>query len=310
MQWVTSLHSALHIQEKIPAQDVALDQQLPADQPVHIEQGISIARRALQGRLIEARLLEQRLFQNRLWSPQLLEAKAGSTKHAAGGFENALARRAVHELLFNPAMGNSLPMFPALLAARAAIHHVEDFQNAAVSQNTAISRNTAISPNASRMLIWIDPNQTFYPPAAIALGIAPSQLCVLRPEPQDLIWAAIECLRCQGVGAVVALMMQKPTRVEVRRLQLAAEKGGAMALLVRPNLTSAGSNIYAANTRWLVTPAPGERTIQRWSMQLLHGQVGPIGQSFLLEKNRATGQTNLVHPSPALVHHQKLSAAS
>ena len=60
---------------------------------------------------------------------------------------------------------------------------------------------------------------------------------------------------CRHVGAVVALFMHRPTRVEVRRLQLAAEQGGGVGILLRPNLINSGSNIYAAATRWLVSPA-------------------------------------------------------
>ena len=152
-------------------------------------------------------------------------------------------------------------------------------------------------------------------PAAMGSGILPEQMCVLRPRPDDLVWATIELLRCRSIGAVVALMMQPLTRVQVRRLQLAAEMGGGSGVLIRPNVASAASHIYAAATRWLVTPVPGERTIQRWQVQLVHGHGRQIGQPFILEKhraleNRASGQTNIVHLSATLVDHPALSEAS
>ena len=227
---------------------------------------------------------------------ELREKTPDLLREQTTGFEESITRRGVHELLFNPAMGNPLPLFPALLAVRAALDEQD------ISQHP-------------RALVWVDPTETFYPPAAIGLGVSPAQLHVLRPRSQDLVWSTIECLRCQGVGAVVALMLQQPTRVEVRRLQLAAEKGGGIGLLLRPNLAGSGSSIYAATTRWLVAPAPGERTIQRWHLQLLHGHGGRIGQSLILEKHRASGQTTLVQSDPVplsapLVHHPKLSAAS
>jgi len=54
---------------------------------------------------------------------------------------------------------------------------------------------------------------------------------------------------------------------------------------------------------WLVEPAPGGRTIQRWHLRFIHGYGGHVGQSFLLEKHRASGQTNLVRLPPPLARH-------
>ena len=210
-------------------------------------------------------------------------------------FEESLTNHAIHELLFDPVAGNPLPCFPAWLAARASIN--------------GHSAPHAVSAT-SRALVWVDPTGTFYPPAVIGPHLLPANLYVLRPRNADLIWTIAECLRCQAIGAVVAPFMQRPTRVEVRQLQLAAEKGGGIGLLLRPNLVGAGSHIYAAATRWLISPASGERTIQRWRIQLIHGHGRQIGQSFILEKHRASGHTNLVHPSAPLVYRPTMSAAS
>jgi hypothetical protein len=208
------------------------------------------------------------------------------------GFEESITNRAVHELLFQPAPGGTLPFFPALLAARAAM------------TGAAAEPPGGSSGGTSRTLVWVDPAGTFYPPAVAGVGMSPGQVCLLRPRSAaDVVWAAIECLRCPGVGAVVALVTQRLSRVEVRRLQLAAERGSGVGLLLRPNLAGAGAGIYAAATRWLVAPAPGERTIQRWHLRFIHGYGGHVGQSFLLEKHRASGQTNLVRLSPPLARH-------
>jgi hypothetical protein len=215
------------------------------------------------------------------------------------GFEESITSRAVHELLFHPVAGNGVPLLPALLAARAAMK--------AGGRDRGISR-----------LAWVDSTGTFYPPAAMGPGISANpreQIIVLRPRPADLVWATLESLRCRSMGAVVAVMTQPLTRVEVRRLQLAAEMSGGTAVLVRPDLAGAASHIYAAATRWLVSPAPGERTIQRWRLQLVHGHGRQIGQSFILEKhrgsqNRTAAQTYFVPLSAPLVDHPAISAAS
>jgi protein ImuA len=212
----------------------------------------------------------------------------------AEGFVESITPGGVHELLFEPGGGNAFPLFPALLTAGSQVK----------------PDDSVLSSKPPRTLAWVDATGSFYPPAAMGAGILPGQICLLQPQPADLVWATIESLRCRSMGAVVALMMQPLTRVEVRRLQLAAEAGGGIAVLIRPNLASAASHIYAAATRWLVTPAPGERTIQRWHLQLVHGHGRRLGQTFILEKHRATGQTHIVHLSPPLADHPKISAAS
>ncbi len=219
------------------------------------------------------------------------EKSADSEQSLASGFTDSISKRAVHELLFNPAPGAMLPLLPALIAACAG----------------AASADPLGSPGK---LIWIDATDSFYPPAAIAMGIAPQQLRLIRPKPADILWATAECLRCPGVGAVVSTITQPMTRVQARRLQLAAEQGGGAGILLRPNLRSARADIYAAATRWLVSPTPGERTIQRWRLQLLHGHGRQIGQTFILEKHRGSTETNLVHLSAPLVDHAKVQEAS
>jgi hypothetical protein len=224
-----------------------------------------------------------------------IQERADTFRLHGEDFAASITRRGVHEFLFHPKTGNSLPFFPALQAARAVT----------VSDNAR-----EFSFPSLRKLIWIDATSAFYPPAAIAAGILPSQLVVLRPKPVDLIWAAVESLRCQSIGAVVAIITQPLTRVQARRLQLAAETGGGAAVLIRPNQPSAAPHIYAASTRWLVTSVPGTRTIQRWRLELIHGHGGHIGQFFLLEKNRALGQTHFVPLPAALADHAPAAAAS
>lgn len=232
---------------------------------------------------------------------QIHEKMDDITQRRQEGFEESIVSPAVHELLFPPARENVFPLFPALLAARAGVR----------TEAQECGRDGRAPSQASgRTLVWVDSTGLFYPPAAIGAGILPEQMCVLRPRPADLVWATIESLRCRSVGAVVALMMQPLTRVEVRRLQLAAEKGGGVAVLIRPNVAGAASRIYAAATRWLVTPAPGERTIQRWRLELVHAHGRRIGQTFILEKNRGSGQTHFVHLPAPLADHPPIQAAS
>jgi protein ImuA len=175
----------------------------------------------------------------------------------------AFSYGAIHELLSEP--GEGLPLLVATMLARAA----------------SDSRNGAV--------VWSDPQGEsggVYPPALAAAGIPLERLFLLHPKTKtEEMWAVAECLRCPGVGATVA-GFGKLSRIEARRLQLAAEMGGGVGILLRP--LGAMSAEYAAATRWVVRRMPGERTVQRWTLQLIHGHGGRVGQSVILEASRET----------------------
>src|SRR5688572_4435326 len=157
---------------------------------------------------------------------------------APGG---AFARGAVHELLSKPADAQ-----PTFFAGMLALH---------------------ASAGRNRAVVWCDPRNEFYPPAVAAMGIPLDRLFVLRPKDDaEQVWAVAECLRCRGVAAVVAAIpaRQKLSRVHARQLQLAAERGGGVGVLLRTvGKSSADDDEHAAQTRWLVQPAPGEPHVQR-----------------------------------------------
>jgi protein ImuA len=201
----------------------------------------------------------------------------------------ALARGAVHELLHAP--GKAVPMFPAAWLARCA----------AAGQNA---------------IIWSDPTHELYPPALAALGIPLERVFLLHPASEaDQIWALAECLRCRGVAAVVAAIPPRQrgqgglTRVEARRLQLAAEQGGGVGLLMR-STAGRSSGEHAAVTRWLVKSESGERNVQRWRIQLIFGHGGQVGQSIILEHHRDRHATAATKPVlPRLTAHPVRPAA-
>jgi hypothetical protein len=80
--------------------------------------------------------------------------------------------------------------------------------------------------------------------------------------------------------------------VQARRLQLAAEQGGNLGILLRS--ADAIDWPYAAATRWRITPARGERMVQRVRVELVHGHGGRVGQSVLLEMSRETNHVRAV----------------
>jgi cell division inhibitor SulA len=151
-----------------------------------------------------------------------------------------------------------------------------------------------------------------YPPALLdrgnGQGLTPGRLWVVRADAGERLRAAAECMACRGVGAVVLPVFHSLTRVQARRLQLAAERGGGLAVLLRPRPLA---HTYAAATRWLVSPTPGTRLAQRWSLELLHGHGRPVGQILTLEQRRDTAKTLFsLHLPPLLADRQAVPKAS
>ena len=88
-------------------------------------------------------------------------------------------------------------------------------------------------------LVVIDRQQTFYPPAAAAWGIDLDRLIIVRPQSaRDELWAAVQSLRSPAVAAVWAPIDRLDSRA-FRRLQLAAQAGRTLGLLLRPRTSAA-----------------------------------------------------------------------
>ena len=104
-----------------------------------------------------------------------------------------------------------------------------------------------------RWLAWVGTPGLPYAPALAARGIVlPRMLWVRADSAAEQLWSMEQALRSGVCGAVLAW----PTRVHprrLRRLQLAAESGGAWALLFRRDIEL--SDASPASLRLRVTPA-------------------------------------------------------
>jgi hypothetical protein len=104
-----------------------------------------------------------------------------------------------------------------------------------------------------RWLAWVGPPHVPYAPALAARGVVLSRiLWVGADNPARQLWSAEQALRSGVCGAVLAW----PARVHprrLRRLQLAAESGGAWALLFRGETPPVDAS--PASLRLRVTPA-------------------------------------------------------
>ena len=141
-------------------------------------------------------------------------------------------------------------------------------------------------------ILWIHRNAGALtaPPYAPALAafIDPARVILASSRRvENALWTMEEGLRCGALAAVVGEI----DRVELsatRRLQLAAEKSGVPALLLRarPSADARGGAISAATTRWRVTSAPSRSTLDadglslddigglRWRLDLLRNRFG------------------------------------
>ena len=83
-------------------------------------------------------------------------------------------------------------------------------------------------------LVVIDRRQTFYPPAAAVWGIDLDRLILVRPRSaRDELWASVQSLRSPAVAAVWGMIDRLDSRA-FRRVQLAAQAGRTLGLLLRP----------------------------------------------------------------------------
>jgi hypothetical protein len=108
---------------------------------------------------------------------------------------------------------------------------------------------------SARLVAWIDPQRWPYPPALAQAGLDLARCLVVRPrDSREQAWALDLALRSGACDVVIGWLHHLDDR-SLRRLQLAAAAGDALALLLRP----AGFARVAspAAVRLLVEPLPG-----------------------------------------------------
>lgn len=178
------------------------------------------------------------------------------------------------------AVAAPVPLAPALDAvlpgggvARAALHEVFAADAGAATGFVAL-----LAGRAGGAVLWVAPHGTPapYPPGLAAHGLDPETLLVAQPQARDLLWTVEEALRCPALGAVIFLGAA-PGLAAARRLQLAAEAGGALGLLLRPDNPAPPPS--PAHTRWHVAALPSfgpshALGAPRWRLELFRARGG------------------------------------
>jgi hypothetical protein len=146
-------------------------------------------------------------------------------------------------------------------------------------------------------LVIVDRPRMFYPLAAAGLAIDWKWFVLVRPRnDRDEAWALDQVLRSPGVGSVLCWPQKLPER-RFRQMQLAAEAGGTLCLLVRPE--EARDEPSWAEMRLLVAcqrigvgalaASFTTRLRRRLRVEMIRLRGGAAGGSVELELDEQTG---------------------
>ena len=194
---------------------------------------------------------------------------------------------------------------PAGGLAGGCVHEIADGSGSHIGNGSATAFTAALAGRVQRLhrrpVVWIAPRiaqrESLYAPGLAPFGLDPAALIVVRTPARgrdgaaQALWAMEEALRTPAVGAVCA-EIDAVDLTASRRLQLAAEAGGAVGLLLRGAIGGAANSTgdsalppIASVTRWRVSAAPSGPAAPaslasslpgapRWRVELLRARSG------------------------------------
>lgn len=167
-------------------------------------------------------------------------------------------------------------------------------------------------------IVWCLTRPDLFFPALAQVGLDPNRVIFVESDREEDVLASMEeGLSFGGLGAVVGELVRLPM-VGSRRLQLAAERTGTMALAVRRWRRQAEANDFgqptASTTRWRVSVMPSEELPvpgvgrARWFVELMRVKAGECAE-FLVracdEQGRidlSTGSADRSDPARRSIH--------
>ncbi len=137
-------------------------------------------------------------------------------------------------------------------------------------------------------VVWCLTRPDLFMPALAQAGLHPKRVVFVEGDKEEDVLASMEeCLSYGGLGAVVGELVRLPMTAS-RRLQLAAERTGTMAIAVRRWRRQTEASDFgqptAATTRWRVSVLPSEDLPvagigrARWLLELMRSRAGECAE--------------------------------
>ena len=147
-----------------------------------------------------------------------------------------------------------------------------------VGEVTVLAGALARAAENERLLAWIHAPHLPYAPALEEAGIPLSRCVVVRPaDREDALWAAEQALKSGACGAVMLWMERFAGEYAwLRRLQMAAHAGRAMAVLFRS--TAAERHASPAHLRVVVC-----RNVSTLEVRIAKRRGPPLATSISVE---------------------------
>jgi protein ImuA len=180
--------------------------------------------------------------------------------------------------------------------ARGALHEVAGGGADEVMAAAATLFVAGILARLEQPVLWCAVGQDLFAPGLACVGLnAARMLHAVAADEKQVLIVMEEALRHAGLAAVVGELSRLPM-VASRRLVLAAEKSGVMAVVLhrRREGKPAAQGVTAASTRWCVTPVPSDPLEgpgvgrARWRVELVRCRGGASG-AWVMEACDAQG---------------------
>jgi protein ImuA len=192
--------------------------------------------------------------------------------------------------------------------ARGALHEIlgvgGDEEDGALAAAFAAGILGRLTATADGMVLWCLPRPDLYGPGLAAHGLDSARIVLVRaPRDAEILWTMEEGLRASGILAVVGEIGVLPA-VASRRLQLAAERSGITAFLLRRwrdggQAARERTLPNAAATRWRIAAMPSRARQNEpgvgfagWQVELVRCRGGEPA-CWEVEVTDATGHVSL-----------------
>ncbi len=192
--------------------------------------------------------------------------------------------------------------------ARGALHEVAGSGPDAEHGTAAALFAAGVLARLPGMVLWVLERQDLFAPALAGVGLHPAQvLYVEAGRPAAVLLVMEEGLRACGLVGVVGEVSGRLTLTASRRLQLAAEASGTLAIALRRSRRHddlALSEPNAAATRWRIAALPSGPPLPhapetpglgraRWRLDLVRARGAEPG-SWMVEACDAQGRLGVV----------------